>query len=346
MRFACRSLLLPFIVIPVLFAACSKKELQQTVTEHNNEPSEIVEADGRIIVGFSQIGAESAWRIYNTYSVRKAADAEDVQLLFVNAEQKQENQIKAIRSFIMYQVDVIAFVPIVQDGWGNVLNEAKEAGIPVIVCDRKIDAEYDNLYEGYVGTDSVEEGRKAARFLQQKYSGTKETLNILELRGTDGSSASEGRIKGFREVIGNDGRFNIVYSVSGDFMRSRGEEIARNILAAGNGKFEIDGNKIDILFSCNDGMTLGFIEVLKSLRIKTGKNGVTVITFDAQQEAIDALKAGDLNCVVECNPDIGDAILSLAKRLANGETIPRLTHVQEGIFTEFDDLSSLPERGY
>ena len=77
-------------------------------------------------------------------------------MVYSNAEQKQENQIKAIRSFIVYQVDVIVFCPIVQDGWDNVLQEAKDANIPVIVVDRKIRTKDNSLYAGYIGTDSLE----------------------------------------------------------------------------------------------------------------------------------------------------------------------------------------------
>ena len=316
--------------------------------EHSDRPGsrKASEAGERTIVGFSQIGAESAWRIYNTKDMQAAAQKAGIQLLYTNAEQKQENQIKAIRTFIMYQVDVIAFVPIVQDGWGNVLEEARNAGIPVIVCDRRINSEYDGLYAGYVGTDSQEEGRQAARFLMRKYSGARGTVNIFELRGTDGASASDGRIQGFRETLAADDRFRIIRSESGDFMRSRGEEIAREILSA-NGGFSVGGERIDAVFSCNDGMTLGLLDVLSQQGIATGRNApITVVTVDAQQEAVDRLKDGLINCVVECNPEQGEVVMSLVKKLAAGEEIPKSTIVEGRVFTESDDLSYLPERKY
>ena len=299
----------------------------------------------RLIVGFSQIGAESAWRIFNSKSMQDAAVREGVQLLFSDAEQKQENQIKAIRSFIMYQVDVIVFVPIVQDGWDLVLKEAKDAGIPVIVCDRKIVTEDDSLYECFIGTDSVEEGRDAARFLQKKYAFREGIVNIMEIRGTDGSSASDDRMKGFHEIIDVNKKFNVIYSESGDFMRSRGKEIARNILEANNNRLIINGNRVDAIFSANDGMTLGFLDVLAEHGIKTGKD-ITVVTVDAQQEAMDKLALGEINCVVECNPDIGMQVMELAKKIAAGEEIPRSTHVEERVFSEFDSLENIAPRGY
>ncbi len=329
------------VILAILLSSCVNKSKEGGAdTKVSSERGE------RVIVGFSQIGAESAWRIYNSKDMQAAAQKAGIRLLTTNAEQKQENQIKAIRTFIMYQVDVIVFVPIVQNGWGNVLEEAREAGIPVIVCDRKINAEYDDLYAGYVGTDSKEEGRLAARFLLRKFEGKEAPVNIFELRGTDGASASDGRIEGFREQLADDSRFRIICSESGDFMRSRGEEIARKILAGGNA-FEVGGEKIDVVFSCNDGMTLGMIDALEQEGILTGTDSpITVVTVDAQQEAVDRLKEGRINCVVECNPEQGAVVMDLAKKLAAGLAIPRSTIVSGRVFTEYDDLSSLPERKY
>ncbi len=314
-------------------------------SDKKQKAAHVEEQHNNIILGFSQIGAESAWRTYNTKSMQDAAAKAGIQLLYANAEQKQENQIKAIRSFIVYQVDVIAFVPIVQDGWDNVLREAKNAHIPVIVCDRKIHTSDESLYACYIGTDSVEEGRKAARFLEKKFAGKNGPYNILEIRGTDGSSASDGRTQGFRDIIGKDKRFSIVYSESGDFIRSRGKEIAETILSANNNRLAVNGVPIDIIVSGNDGMTLGFLEVLHNHGIKTGKD-ITVVTVDAQQEAIDELLAGEINCVIECNPNIGPQVMELVKKLAADEPIPRLTHVSESVFTETDNLTNLPPRGY
>ncbi len=317
-----------------LLCTCRKKDAH----------SESKEQSQNIIIGFSQIGAESAWRTCNTQSIQEAADECGIQLIYANAEQKQENQIKAIRSFIVYQVDVIVFVPIVQDGWDNVLREAKEANIPVIAIDRKIRTADESLYAGYLGADHEEEGRKAARFLQKKFKGQNRTFNILELRGTDGSSVTDGRYKGFRSIIDNDSRFNIIHSECGDFLRSRGKEIAERILSE-NGKLQIDGKPIDIIYSHNDSMTLGFLDVFDAYGINSGKD-VTIVSIDAEQAAIDALKAGKINCVVECNPKLGPIVMNLVKALYNHEKIPSITRISEIDFTEFDDLSELNPRGY
>lgn len=294
----------------------------------------------QLILGFSQIGAESAWRNCNTRSIQNAAKEAGVQLLFENAEQKQENQIKAIRSFIAYQVDVIAFVPIVATGWENVLREAKEAGIPVLVTDRKIETDDINLYAGFIGTDSEQEGRNSALFLRDFFASTSEKKNIriVEISGTEGSSVAIGRANGFRQELADHPEFSIVFSRSGDFLRSKGYEIMQSILES--------SIPFDAVFSHNDGMTLGILEAMKEWRLKPGVDAV-IVTIDAEQAAIDALRLGEVNCVIECNPKTGPLIMDLSLRLARGEAIPPFIHVEEQVFRQGDPiLDSLPPRGY
>ena len=301
--------------------------------------------DSGIIVGFSQIGAESAWRKHNTQSIHEAARSRGIRLLYENAEQKKENQIKAIRSFIAYRVDVIAFAPLVADGWDNVLREAKEAGIPVLATDRKLETSDESLYAGFIGTDSMEEGRNAARFIIKKFSNgspynkyRKEPVKIIEIAGTDGSSPAQGRARGFREGLAGHDNFVIIHSEDGDFLRSKGYEIANRILE----EYPV----IDVIYSHNDSMTLGIIDSMKEKGIRPGKD-IIIVTIDAEQAAIDALRAGEVNCVIECNPKFGPDIMDLAIRLAEGKEIPRLLHVEEQVFTEDDpDLDSIPPRGY
>ena len=303
-------------------------------------------ANGSFILGFSQIGAESAWRNGNTRSVQEAAAAAGIQLLLFNAEQKQENQIRAIRSLIAYQVDVIAFVPIVSNGWEHVLEEARDAGIPVLICDREIDIHDKSLYAGYIGTNSLQEGKSAAEFLILKFTSAEtpdRPIRIVELSGTEGSSVAINRAQGFREVLAEyhagaqSPLFEIIYSASGDFLRSKGYELMYSILDT--------CNDIDVVFSHNDGMTLGAIDAMKERDIQPGID-IVIVTIDAEQAAIDALKRGEINGVVECNPKQGPDIIRLASRLAHGESIPQITFMNQGVFSENDNLSGIPPRGY
>ena len=295
-----------------------------------------------LIIGFSQIGTESSWRIRNTESIFEAASEKNIKILFDDAKQKQSNQLKAIRSFIVYQVDVIVFVPIVSDGWNNVLQEAKEADIPVIVIDRQIDVD-SSLYAGFLGENGYEEGKSAGKFLLQKTKSMKnQKINILELSGTENSSIAIERAGGFRDIIQKDTRLNIIHSEDGDFLRSRGKEIMDKILGMNKGLY-FEGEPIDVIFSHNDPMTLGLLESFE-------RNGVSdypiIISIDAEQECIDALVNGKIDCVVECNPNLGPVLMELVEAVAAKEEIPRVTYMNEKVFAENDDFSSYTPREY
>lgn len=291
-----------------------------------------------IILGFSQLGSESGWRLGNTRSIIGAAERAGIQLMFKNAEQKQEKQIDAIRSFIAYQVDVIAFAPIVEDGWDNVLKEAKDAGIPVICSDRSVILKDDSLITGFVGADFYKEGERAGQYLIRKMEGKEGPVRIAEISGTVDSTPMRYRALGFRDVLKNDPRFEIVYSESGDFLHSKGREVMRDILKT--------VGPVDVLYSHNDSMTLGAIDAIEEEKLRPGRD-ILIISVDGEQAAIDLLKQGKINCVVECTPMLGETIMELAKKLAHGEHIDRVTYSNETVFSDLDEhMLSIPPRGY
>ena len=293
-----------------------------------------------VVVGFSQLGSESGWRIGNTASMEQAAKRWGFGLMLDNANQRQDKQIAAIRSFISYQVDVIVFSPIVETGWDNVLREARQAGIPVILTDRMVDVADDTLYTAYIGADFLAEGRRAGEFLIKKADALgAEHLNIVEITGTEDSTPMRDRQAGFLQAIAGDGRFTVLESITGDFLRSKGRECMRALLD----KYGAAG--IDVVYSHNDEMTLGALEVLEAEGIAPGKD-IILISVDAQQEAVDALKAGRINCIVECTPDLGDSVMEMVDALTKGQQIPKRNHPVERAFSEFDDLSGLGPRGY
>ena len=308
-------------------SACAKQP------ETENEPSSVV-------VGFSQLGAESSWRIANTESMEKAAKEAGFGLMMENANQKQEKQIDAIRSFIAYQVDVIVFSPIVENGWDNVLNEAKKAGIPVILMDRMIETPDESLYASYVGADFYAEGKKAGEYLIRKADALGvDHLNIAEICGTKDSTPMRDRKAGFMDAIAGDSRFTVIASVDGDFLRSKGEECALDLL----NRFGKDG--IDVIYSHNDSMTLGVLDILEQKGIQPGKD-ILLITVDGEKEAVDALKNGKINCVVQCTPKLGPAAMALVKSLTSGQKVSKVTHPEEGVFTDFDDLTDPSVEGF
>ncbi len=335
---------LKIVVISVFFVSLlSLIPILLIRANHYTKDSKKAQESERLILGFSQIGSESAWRTRNTQSIFEAAEENNIQIIFDDAQQKQANQLKAIRSFIVYQVDVIAFVPIVEDGWDNVLQEAKDANIPVIIVDRQINTD-PSLYAGFLGEDGFSEGQKAAQFLVEKCKTyPKSKINIIEFSGTENSSVATGRANGFRNIIEKDSKFNIIHSEDGDFLRSRGKEIMDKIIAE-NGSLRFNNEPIDVIYSHNDSMTLGLLDSMENNHISP--SSTIIISIDAEQKSIDALVAGKLNCVVECNPNLGPTLMKLVKYIAQGRAITPVTYTQETVFTENDDFSTYTPRGY
>ena len=295
--------------------------------------------DPRLLLGFSQVGSESAWRIGNTQDIEEQAKQHSVSLMLENANQKQENQIAAIRRFIAYRVDVIAFSPIVEDGWDNVLTEAKNAGIPVILVDRDISTQKEGLTACLIGADFYKEGVMAAEYLMRKVDSLgMDHVNIVEITGTANSTPMRQRQAGFMDTIAGDERMNVLESIDGDFLKSRGAECMRSLL-------KTYGDKIDVIFSHNDEMTLGAIPEIEKEKYVPGKDMI-IISIDGGQEAIDVLKEGKINCVVECTPKLGKALMETALKLKEGEKIPSLIHPQEQVFSDEQDTATIEPRGY
>jgi simple sugar transport system substrate-binding protein len=296
------------------------------------------QAAKKIVLGFAQIGAESEWRTANTESIKQAAKDAGIELKFSDAQQKQENQIKAIRSFIAQKVDVIAFSPVVESGWDTVLREAKAAHIPVILTDRAVDVKDPSLYVTFMGSDFLEEGRKAGRWLVEHTKGQPGPVNIVELQGTVGSAPAIDRKKGFAEVIGADPKFKIIRSQTGDFTRAKGKEVMEAFLKA-------EGKKINVLYAHNDDMAIGAIQAIEEAGLKPGKD-ITIISIDGVKGAFQAMMAGKLNVSVECSPLLGPQLMQAVKDLQAGKTLPKRIVTQESVFPMEVAAQVFPSRKY
>jgi galactofuranose transport system substrate-binding protein len=287
-----------------------------------------------VIIGFAQLGAESEWRVANTKSIKETADQLGIELKFSDAQQKQDNQIQAVRALIIQKVDVIGISPIVETGWDEVFQEAKKAGIPIILVDRKA-AVPDNLYVTYLGSDFLEEGRKAARTLAKIVNGK---ANIVELVGTIDSAPANDRYKGFREVLKDYPEMKIIDSESGDFTHARGKEVMRNFL-------QKHGSSITAVFAHNDDMAVGAIEAIEEYGLKPGVD-IKIVSVDAAKGAFEAMIAGKLNATIECNPLLGPQFFELALKVVNGEAVPKWVPSLEGIFYPDTAAEILPTRKY
>ncbi len=295
-------------------------------------------AQGKIVLGFSQVGAESEWRTANTESIKSSAKEAGIELKFSDAQQKQENQIKALRAFIAQKVDVIAFSPVVASGWGTVLREAKAAKIPVLLSDRAVDEKDDSLWVSFMGSDFVEEGRRAGRWLVEKTKGSTTPVNIVELQGTVGSAPAIDRKKGFEEIIKADPKFKIIRSQTGDFTRAKGKEVMEAFLKA-------EGKKINVLYAHNDDMAIGAIQAIEEAGMKPAKD-IVIISIDAVKGAFEAMIAGKLNVSVECSPLLGPQLMQAVKDLKAGKTLPKRIVTQEGVFPMEVAAKEFPNRKY
>ena len=287
-----------------------------------------------LVVGFAQIGAESEWRTANTVSIKETAQQLGVELKFSDAQQKQENQITAIRSFIAMKVDVIGVPAVVETGWETVFREAKDAGIPIIMVDRRADVPED-LYVSGVGSDFVEEGRNSARVLAKIVNGK---ASIVELVGTLDSAPANGRYKGFREILENYPEMKIIDSQSGDFTRAKGKEVMEEFLRR-------HGRNITAVFAHNDDMATGAIEAIEAYGLKPGVD-IKIVSVDAAHGAFEAMIAGKLNATIECNPLLGPQFYELALKVVNGEPVPKWVPSKEGIFLPDNAKEIMPTRKY
>jgi ABC-type sugar transport system substrate-binding protein len=287
-----------------------------------------------LVVGFAQIGAESEWRTANTRSIQETANQLGIELELSDGQQQQANQIKAIRSFIAQGVDVIGVSPVVETGWDAVFAEVKQAGIPLILLDRSADVPAD-LYSARIGSDFVEEGRRACSELARLLDGQG---TIVVLDGTEGSAPMIGRGAGFQECLQAYPNMQVLDRQSGDFIRARGKEVMAALL-------QTHGRGIDGVFAQNDDMALGAIEAIEEYGLRPGID-IKIVSVDAVRAAFEAMIAGKLNVTIECNPLLGPLFFETALRLANGSAVEKWVKPDEGIYRQDTAAQELPRRHY
>jgi simple sugar transport system substrate-binding protein len=209
----------------------------------------------------------------------------------------------------------------------------------VLIVDRMIETADDSLYACALCSDFDLEGRRAGEFLIKKYRNREGPVKIVEIGGTADSTPAIGRYQGFRDVISSDPKFEVIFSEDGDFMLSKGKEIMQKVFKLYNPK------DIDVLYSHNDDMTFGAIEVMQETGIKPGVD-ITIISVDATQRIVNYLKEGKVNCVIECNPNSGLQVMDIAKKIAAGEKVRKRVYVDEKVFDEYSDFTAIADRGY
>lgn len=317
----------------ILAAGCRKK---------NSVPAEVQEAvDKNIVVGFSQLGAESDWRSANTESMKSTFTTENgYKLIFEDGQQKQSNQIMAIRTFIQQEVDYIVLAPVTETGWDTVLQEAKDAGIPVIIVDRMVDVSNDNLFTCWVGSDFGLEGEKAAEWINQ-YAAAKEIpsqdIYIVNIQGTIGASAQIGRTNGLAKAAKENG-WNLLAEVPGDFTQAKGREVMESFLK--------QYDNINVVYCENDNEAFGAIEAIEAAGKKVGSNiaegEIMVVSFDGvNKNAMGYIREDKISCIAECNPLHGPRVQAIIELLEEGKTPEKFSYVDEEMYVHDNTVTSV-----
>lgn len=281
-----------------------------------------------LVVGFSQTGAESSWRVAHSKSIQEEADKRRLQLLFADGQNVHNNQVNAVNGFITKGVDIIVIAPQESLGWKPTLKEAKRAGIPVVLTSRGVDADED-LYETVLVADFVWEGRQAGDWLAKQTNGS---ARIIELVGTPAADVATMRKAGFAEAIAKHPDMKIIASQSGDFTRTKGKAVMETLLSAHKGE-------INAVYAHNDDMALGAIQAIEAAGLKPGKD-ILVVSIDAVKPAFEAMIEGKLNATVECNPMHGPLLFDTIEKIARGEKVPKRTIVP-GKVLESDQAAAL-----
>ena len=282
------------------------------------------------VVGISQVGAESDWRVANSESMKQAfSEEKGYRLLFSDARQKQDNQIMAVRKFIQQQVDYIVLMPLCETGWDSVLQEAKDAGIPVILVDRMAQVSDESLYAAHLGSDFYGEGRRAAAWMERRYA-NRETVNIIHIQGTLGSTAQLGRTRALEEAVAAQENWQILTQLDGDFTQAKTFEALGNYLDTLPKE-----QTIDAVYCENDNEAFGAIEALQARGYRVGRD-VDIICFDGTRKALELCMDGKISLVLECNPLLGPLAEQVVRALEAGSIPPKQNYIPEEVFTKKD----------
>ncbi len=316
--------LLLLIGLCLMLAGCK----QETPKENHSE----------ITIGFAQAGIESNWRKIQSKSIKEELEKQNYQVMSRNSFSDPKQQYQDVMTFIAYQVDLIILSPIEEFGWEPVLEEAKKANIPVIIVDRNIATNRSDLFLTHIGSSFKAQGGRAGLYVTNHYQKIeKEAINVFEIKGVENSSPTRLRHDGFAETVGRDPRIQITQTITGDFIRLKAKEKFSEAIEAGK------LNNIDVIYSHNDEMTLGALDALDEYQLE---NKFVVVSIDAQKEMIDLLKQRKVNCVVECNPFMGELVANTVKRYFDNKTISDDIYVSDTVFSDQNSLSTIPPRNY
>ena len=359
---SCKRTILVLALFVVLFCVTLGCVTSGMSTDNTDSVEQLEDEKGLTVVGFSQPGAESDWRVAHTESVKGAFTEENgYKLIYKDAQSKLENQIKDVRTFIQQGVDIIILSPMVETGWDSVLEEAKQAGIPVLITDRLVAVEDDSLYVAYIGSDFYAEGEKAINLVETYLRSddylskikpdidedtleevvstyiTGDSFDIVHIRGTEGSTAEKGRGNALMAAVEEHEDWNIVAQVNGEFNKAKAYEAMKDVL----NNPDIDASTIDMVYCDNDNEAYGVIDALKEKGITYGVRGdIIIVSFDGSRAALQMCMNGEINFIIECNPNQGPELITIRNALKSGGYFKKMSYIKEDYFMQ-DKLNQI-----
>ncbi len=269
---------------------------------------EEVEKD-RINIGFSQAMTNDDWRRSMNNSMRlQAALNPNINLTIYDANYDVQNQIQQMEKLISDSLDIIIISPIQSKPITAVVKKAMNLGIPVLVVDRKTEAQ---TYTAYLGADNIEVGRNAAKRLMS--GNLQDSIRIVEIKGLAGSSPAQERSSGFSQIINRFKNARIVHQIEGDWEKESIQEKLKQFLT--------QDNEVNYVFAHNDRMAMGAWEVARDLGLENTISFIGVDGLNGTNGGIQMVKDGKLEATI-LYPTGGDEAIKLAKRIVNGEKVP------------------------
>ena len=300
----------------------------------------------KFVVGFAQVGSETEWRIAMSKEVQDAFAASDrFELIFSDAQQKQENQIAAMRTFLQRKVDAIMFAPIVATGWDALMTEAKDAGIPVILVNRRATMTIGDIEDYslcYVGPDNIYAGELAAQLMVDQFKDVQGPVNLVLLEGTVGASAAVDRSTGISNVLGKQDKLQVFAAQSGDFNRSKAKEVMESIIKSAQAR----NVTIHAVIGHADDMNIGAIQALEEAGLRPGAD-VKLVGVDGVRAAFEAMVEGKYSATVENPLGYGNKVIEiLTAYFDNGTTPEKWVKLFNQAYTQEEAAAALPNRTF
>jgi ribose transport system substrate-binding protein len=284
------------------------------------------------VVGFSQSEKEAnPFRIAETQSIRdEAAKLGITNLLVTNAQSDLNRQISDIKSLLDRGAQLLVVAPLNSDGLQPALDAAKARKVPVVTIDRKVTSRPCTDYLTFIGSDFVQQGKRAAQAMAKATGGTGKVVILL---GSSGNNVTTDRTQGFKDELARTPGLTVVAEQTGDFDRSKGQAVMEQLIQS--------HPDVTAVYAENDEMGVGAVNALKTAGKTPGKD-VKVVSIDGTRNAVQLIAGGNYNAVIESNPRFGPLAFQTLQKFENGEPIPASIVITDD---QYDETNAAQKAG-